>query len=216
MGWAILIGLCLVVLAVLWVVARPRRGGVQLLAAALALGVAGYAWQGSPRLPGKPTPPRQNHPPSDPLFAAERQIWLDRVGPDGQLLDAADGLIARGDPAYAIGILRAGLARNPRDMTLWVGLGNALVTYADGQVTPAARFAFQRAADIAPNHPAPLYFLALAYAQNGDLDSADALWRALLAAAPETAPWRVLVEQKLAISAQLRAMSAAPLDRPGG
>ncbi|UAK26349.1 tetratricopeptide repeat protein [Sphingomonas nostoxanthinifaciens] len=205
MTWALVFLLAAGTLAGLLFVARPGRGGLELVAAALLLAMAGYAWQGSPALPGRPTPPRANHPTSDVLFAAERRAWLDRVGPDGQALDAADGLIGHGDAAYAIAVLRAGLAHAPQNMTLWIGLGNALVAYADGSVTPPARYAFDRAAAIAPRHPAPAYLLGLEYAQSGDLDAAEAQWRALLARSPADAPWRPLVAQKLAILARIRA-----------
>ena len=206
MAWFILFALVVLVLVGLAVAARPRRGAIELLAAALVLGVAGYAWQGNPRLPGKPTAPRANHPAADTLFANERRIWLGAVGPEVQLLDAADNLIKSDDPAYAVGILRGGINRAPNSMILWLGLANALVTYADGSVTPAARYAFEHASTLAPGNPAPAYFLALDYAQMGELDTAEKIWRTILATSPADAPWRPIVEQKLAVLAQVRAV----------
>lgn len=205
MGWLMLLLLGGATLAVLILVARPTRGAIGLLCATLLIAVAGYAWQGRPALPGKPTPPRANHPASDTLFAQERTIWLEQVGPEAQLLDAADSFIRNGDPDYAIAILRGGISRAPDSMMLWLGLGNALVTYADGMVTPAAQYAFEHASALAPRHPAPGYFLGLAYAQMGDLDSAERLWRGVLANSPADAPWRPLVEQRLALLAKIRA-----------
>lgn len=204
-GWLILIGIAAVTLAAILLVARPGRGAIQVVAAGLALGCAGYAWQGHPGQAGKPTPPRASQPPGDTLFAQERTIWLERVGPEAQQLDAADAFIRNGDVAYAVGILRGAVARVPDSMSLWLGLANALVTYADGSVTPPARYAFQRAASLAPRHPAPGYFMALAYAQSGDFDTAERIWRAQLAAAPADAPWRLLVQQKLSVLERFRA-----------
>jgi cytochrome c-type biogenesis protein CcmH/NrfG len=89
-------------------------------------------------------------------------------------------------------------------MVLWLGLGNALQAHADGVLTPAARYAFERAAAVAPDHPAPHYFLGLAYVQMGDLDGADAVWRGLLAKTPATAPWRPRVEARLALIDRFR------------
>lgn len=205
MGWVVALALAAAMLAGLIALARPRRGAIGLVAAMLLLGVAGYAWQGSPRLAGRPTPPRASHPANDDVFAAERGAWFGTVGPDAQLLDSADALIRNGDPGYAIGVLRAGIARAPGDMILWTGLGNALVTYADGAVTPAARYAFMRASALGRDNPAPAYFLALALAQSGDLDAAEKIWRAILAHAPADAPWRARVAEKLILLAAVRA-----------
>ena len=205
MGWLILFLLAAVTLLALILIARPKRGAIELLAAALVLGVAGYAWQGNPSLPGKPTPPRANHPAADTLFAEERKTWLGSVGPEVQVLDAADNLIKANDPAYAIAILRGAIQRAPDSMILWLGLANALVTYADGTVTPAARYAFEHASSLAPGNPAPAYFLALDYAQMGDLDTAEAIWRSILATSPADAPWRPIIDQRLQTVARLRA-----------
>lgn len=205
MGWLMLLLLAAATMLALVLIARPKRGAVELLAAALILGVAGYAWQGSPGLPGKPTPPRAGHPAADTLFAEERGTWLGTVGPEIQVLDAADNLIKANDPDYAIGIVRGAIARAPDSMILWLGLANALVTYADGTVTPPARYAFEHASGLAPGNPAPAYFMALDYAQMGDLDTAEKIWRSILATSPADAPWRPIVTEKLAVLARVRA-----------
>jgi cytochrome c-type biogenesis protein CcmH/NrfG len=90
-------------------------------------------------------------------------------------------------------------------MILWLGLANALVTYADGVVTPPARYAFEHASTLAPGNPAPAYFMALNYAQMGDLDTAEKIWRSILATSPKDAPWRPIIDQKLAVLARVRA-----------
>jgi tetratricopeptide (TPR) repeat protein len=203
-GWLILFLLAAVTLGLLILVVRPKRGALELLAAALMVGIAGYAWQGSPALPGKPTAPRANRPAADTLFADERRIWLGTVGPEVALLDAADNLIKSNDPDYAIAVLRGGINRAPDSMILWLGLANALVTYADGTVTPAARYAFEHASTLAPGNPAPAYFMALDYAQMGDLDTAEKVWRAILATSPADAPWRPIIDEKLAVLARVR------------
>lgn len=209
MGLAFLFLFAAAVFAAIVRWARPdRRAGVLLLAALLA-GGGGYVVQGSPFLGGRATPPRANHPAADPLFAQEREIWLGKVGPEADLLASADRFIAQGSPDYAVGVLRGAISRTPRNMDLWLGLGNALATYADGSVTPAARFAFVRAAEIAPDHPAPPYFLGLAYAASGDFGSAARIWRILLERTPADAPYRKLVEIRLDMLARLQAMATA-------
>ncbi|PZU08205.1 cytochrome C biogenesis protein [Sphingomonas sp.] len=197
-GWIILAALALLLVGGLWIAIRPARTVGELIAAALLVALAGYAWQGSPLLPGRPTGPRDNRAAPPNLFAEERGRWLEQVGVDAQALDASDGLIRSGDPAYAVGILRAAIEHRPKSVMLWIGLGNAISQYADGMVTPPARYAFQHASQLAPDSPAPAYFLGLALAQSGDLDGAEQSWRGLLSRAPAAAPWRSDVEQKLA------------------
>ena len=72
-------------------------------------------------------------------------------------------------------------------------------------MTPAARLAFARAAEISPNHPGPPFFFGLALAQAGQLDEAERVWRDLLDRSPADAPYRADLAQKLA---QLEAMRA--------
>jgi len=188
-GWLISLALALVVGLGLFLLVRPAKGGLYLIATALVVGLAGYGWQASPHLAGSPVQAagKQGH---DTLFAHERKVWLETVGFDAQQLDGADSFIGNGDPDYAVGVLRAYVERDPRSMMLWLGLANALQAQADGALTPTAHFAFERAASVAPGHPAPQYFLGLAYLQMGDVDGADATWRDLLAKAPAGAAWR--------------------------
>lgn len=198
-GWLIAPVLAMVTAAALIVGARLRGGAPQLIGAAMLFGLAGYAWQGSPALPGHPAPTNRAARGVDTLFAHERLVWLETVGPDATQLDGADAFIRNGDADYAAGILRAGLMRSPEDMVLWIGLGNALQAQADGMVTPPARYAFDRAVALAPQHPAPSYFLGLAYVQMGDLEAAGSVWRELLARAPADAPWRAPIARRLAL-----------------
>ncbi|MGZ8997798.1 MAG: tetratricopeptide repeat protein, partial [Allosphingosinicella sp.] len=90
------------------------------------------------------------------------------------------------------------------------GLGNALVVHADGMMTPAAQLAFQRAAQLAPDHPGPRFFYGLSLAQGGQYDEAERIWRALLASAPADASYRPVVEERLRALQQARALGQIP------
>jgi len=96
------------------------------------------------------------------------------------------------------------LSREPNSMMLWLGLGNALQAQAGGALTPPAHYAFERAAQAAPDHPAPQYFLGLAYLQMGDVDGAQATWRDLLSKTPTKAPWHDKLAARIALLDHLR------------
>jgi tetratricopeptide (TPR) repeat protein len=205
MGWLIFIVLALATGGVLWRFGRLPKGTLELVGAALFLAVAGYAWQGSPGMPGKPTPPPADAHVPDSEFALERTKLLGQFGRDADLLGAADAFHRQGLNLYAIGLIKGGLERNPKSADLWVGLGNAMVIHGSGMMSPAAQLAFERAAAIAPDHPGPPFFMGLAYAQAGQLDRAEQIWRGLLDRSPKDAPWRADVEQRLAEIEQMKA-----------
>ena len=91
---------------------------------------------------------------------------------------------------------------------MWVGLGNALVDHAR-TLTPGASFAFRRAAEIAPGHPAPSFFFGLAEARSGDREVAvDSGARSSPGPRP-SAGWRPIVEDALrAVTRPRRAATA--------
>jgi cytochrome c-type biogenesis protein CcmH/NrfG len=198
MGWLILALLAAVVALALLRFGRLTGAGREWMLAALLLGVAGYAWQGSPGQPGRPTLPRDAGAQPDSAFAQQRGALMQHFTSAGQWLDFADALHRMGRDREAVVALRTGLKERPKDAELWGGLGNALVLAGDGLVTPAARLAFDRAAALSPEHPAPPYFLARAYAQSGQVDQALELWRRLLARTPPDAPWRAEIEKRIA------------------
>jgi cytochrome c-type biogenesis protein CcmH len=206
MGWVILLLLALAAFAAIWRFGRLDGTGLQLLAAALLLALAGYAWQGRPGLAGSPKRPPESQELPDSAFARMRQDMLGRFDTADRWLTIAEGFQRRGDTRAAAGLIRSALREHPDNAVLWIGYGNALVVHAGGLVTPAAQLAFERAAQLAPDHPAPRFFFGLALAQSGRLDEAERTWRALIATAPAAAPWRAQVEQQLQALEQARAM----------
>lgn len=198
MGWIVIVALILLTGLGLWRFGGLPRAALELLGAALLLGLAGYAWQGSPGLAGSPKPPPADEGASTADVEGLPEFRTAKVGGAADILGAADGLIDRGMASYAVGIIKAGLDRNPQSADLWVGLGNALVVHGGGMMSPAAQLAFERAAKIAPDHPGPPFFTGLAFAQAGQIDRAEQIWRDLLARAPVDAPWRADLEQRLA------------------
>lgn len=214
MGWILLLAFTGIILIALWKFGRFDRLALQFLGAALLLAMAGYAWQGHPGLAGKPAPPPMRQDLPESAFEGAREEMLGRFDTAAQWLTLAESYQRTGDTRSAVGIIRSGLRKSPRDADLWVGLGNALVIHADGMMTPSAELAFRRAEQLAPDHPGPKFFYGLALAQGGKFDEAEAIWRALLESAPPDAEWRGMVAERLALLEQARGAGASPPVQP--
>jgi len=200
MGWVMLLLLLAISLGTLWAF-RVRGGLLTASAAALLLGASGYALQGRPDLRGAPAQGGEGHD-IFPLTDA-RHAFFGHFTPAESWLLMSEALARDGKSEDAVGILQNAVKRYPGDPQLWIGLGNALVDHARG-LTPPAELAYQRAAELAPGHPAAPFFYGLAFARSGDRQSAVAIWERILKTAPKDAEWRPLVERGVA------ALSAPP------
>ncbi len=199
MGWVFILTFVVAAFAALRRGGVLPRGGAEITGAALLLGLAGYAWQGQPSRPGasletRAAPKRIE----DTAAIAARRAMSDRFGRDAQVVDFSETLDRLGKTRSSVTAVRTALAKSPSNPDLWVALGNALVAHGSGNVSPAAVFAYQRAAQLAPLSPSPPYFLGLARAKAGDFEGAAAVWRPLLILAPKDAPWRADIEARLA------------------
>jgi cytochrome c-type biogenesis protein CcmH len=193
MGFAWLGLIALLSLALLWLM-KLRGPMLTMAAAAIAFGCAGYALQGSPGLAGQPRASARRTPPM-PLSGA-RHALTGQFDYADIWLNMADGLASRGNTEQAASLLAAQVSRHSGEYKLWIGLGNALTDHAR-TITPAARYAYARAAELAPGHPAPAFFLGLAEGRSGNTEQAVKLWREVLANAPADASWRPMVEDGL-------------------
>jgi cytochrome c-type biogenesis protein CcmH len=206
MGFVWLALLALLTVALLW--AMKLRGSLlTLAAAAIAFGCAGYAIQGRPNLAGSPRESARRAPPM-PLSGARHALMGQFDGADAWL-NMAEALASRGNTEDAANLLRTQVSRYPNDYKLWVGLGNALTDHAR-TLTPSARFAFRRAAELAPGYPAPPFFLGLAEARSGNPQEAVRLWQGILADAPADASWRPMIEDGLLLMNPGAPASPAP------
>jgi len=190
MGFVWLGLLALTALALLWLL-RLRGPLLALAAAVIAFGCAGYALQGSSGLDGAPRVSASRAPPM-PVTGA-RHALMGQFDYSDTWLNMADALASRGNTQDAVNLLRTQVARRPNDYKMWVGLGNALFDHSH-TLSPAARYAYARAAQLAPGYPAPPFFLGLAEARSGNPEEAVRLWRGILANAPANASWRPMLE----------------------
>jgi len=209
MGWVVMLLLAGAVVFGMWRWIRRDMGAMQFLAAALLLALAGYAWQGQPGLAGAPKNRGEGLRPASEFSQLRRSI-LGEFDSAGSWLTIAEARASNGNTEGAISVLNDRLEQVPNDMDLWLGLADMLVQHAGGQLTPAAEMAFDRAARVAPDHPAPRFFYGLALARMGQVDAAEILWQQAMAVpqvqASET--WQALFAQGREMIARMRAMGS--------
>jgi cytochrome c-type biogenesis protein CcmH len=180
--------------------ARSAMIVVATLVPLLALGL--YLLYGSPRLPDQPLAARLEDPSNSQNLAAlvarvearlrehpdEGEGW-DVIAPvylgAQRYQDAAD--------AYNEAIRLLGPSAKRLS-----GQGQALVLANNGVVTEDAKSALTQAIALDPTLIEPRILIAIAKEQDGDFASAIADWRALIDKAPADAPWRQMVEQRIA------------------
>lgn len=214
MGWAIAIGLGVLTFAALIYGLKLPRGGREFAGAALLLGLAGYAMQGSPGQAGSPTAARETKRGAEAALIEARREMGDRYGQGRDYLITADAFARAGQFAAAATLLRGAVRQRGDDADIWLALGNALVGHAGGIITPAALYAYQKAADAAPDHPGPPFFTGLALAQSGQFEDARAIWQALMDRPGDPqAPWRADLAARIA---QLDAVIAMQNGGPAG
>jgi len=190
--------LAIVCFAVIAFVLKVPRATWSAIGAALLLGLAGYAFQAHPSLPGAPKDAGEKLLGNEAAMVDARRAFSGNTPlSDNHWVMVADALARHGEYAEASDMLLGAVQKNPNDAEAWLALANALVGHAEGSLTPAAAYAFRHAAAAAPGQPGPPYFLGLALAQSGRFAEARALWARLLAASPVDAPWRNDLENKL-------------------
>lgn len=198
MTWVIAFALALAAFLAMALLFKAPRKGWEAIGAALLLGIAGYGLQGSPGLAGAPKPPAQkivNDP--DALVEARQSLSSEQTPAGDRWVVVADALARNGQYANAATVLLGAVDKDSKNGEAWLAMANALVSHADGQLTPASLYAFRHAADAAPDNPGPPFFLGLALAQTGRLAEARSLWGELLRRTPPDAPWKDDLETRI-------------------
>ncbi|WP_066548068.1 MULTISPECIES: tetratricopeptide repeat protein [unclassified Sphingomonas] len=210
MGWVALAVLALAAGALLWLCGAPRAL-TMILAAALVLGAAGYAWQGRPTLADSPRTAQARQLEMEPGLVAFRAAILGTRNRGA--FSTADAAILAGRPDEAVAVLIRAVQRAPDDFAVWTALGTAYAINDNQQMSPAASFAFARAVRLAPREPGPPFFLGLALVNAGELEAARAAWARALALSPRDAPYRRDIEERVRLLDGFIGMMARPAPR---
>lgn len=189
----------------------PERGGRYRFATwtsivtSIALPIASlalYLTYGTPGLPGDPLSARlaetaDTQKPNDLIAKVEARL---RQHPDdgtGWSVIApvyyAMGRYADAATAYANAMKLVG--ETPERLQ---GFANARIRTENGIVSEDARKALERILVLAPDKKEPRIWLALAKEQDGKIAEAAADYRKLIDEAPTDAPWRKVIEARLA------------------
>lgn len=214
-GWIAFVLLAAAVLGLLWRFAALGRDVWTFVFAAVMLGAAGYAWQGRPGQTGYPVAAAGRTIEMDPELTILRGAMTERFGGGAQWLIPADALLRGGDTRTSIAFIKSGLNQMPNNITLWTALGGALVEHDGGNVSPTARFAFEHAAGLVPDNPAPWFFLGLAEVRAGEFDAAEKNWSRALALTDAKAPYRDDVATRLTLLRRFIAMREARIKGGG-
>nr|WP_166175679.1 cytochrome C biosynthesis protein [Altererythrobacter segetis] len=199
MIWALVLGLAAVAFATMALLFRLPRPAWTTALTALALGLAGYAAQGSPEVPGAPKV-------AAPLVEGEganlvelrRAVLPSEQWSHHNAVIIADGLARRDKFADAATFLLGAVRDDAKDGEAWLALGNNLVAQADGAMTPAAQFAYRRAEAAAPQSPGVPFFVGVYQLEAGNFLDARGLWAEAAHRAPEGSEARLTIESRIA------------------
>ncbi|MDP2215214.1 c-type cytochrome biogenesis protein CcmI [Phenylobacterium sp.] len=183
-----------------------RRTLVALAAAAPVAALGLYLATGSPGYGDQPyaqrldqwraAPPTQLDAPR--MAAVLRSVTQERPSDPEPLRFLAIAEMASGDAAAAARALRQALRLAPDRADLWESLGEALMVAAEGEVTPQAAAAFQRALEQDPQAATARFHLARGRIEAGEVAQGLAEWRSLLADLPMADPRRPVLQAAIA------------------
>lgn len=200
---------------------RSALAGVAVALPLLAVSL--YLLYGSPRLPDQPLAARLKDPANDQNLAAlvaKVEARLRQHPQEGEGWDVIAPVYlswqrySEAADAYEQAITLLGESAKRLS-----GQGQALVLANNGVVTEEARRALERALELDATLVEPRILLAIAKEQDGRFAEAIDEWRALLARADVKAPWRAMVETRIAAAeARLagRPAAEAPAESQGG
>lgn len=207
-GWILIIIITIIsIIAIIGFGRLPRHMWV-LPCAAGALALAGYAYQGRPDLDASLAEPiAASLQVSEQLIDIRNEMDSD-FGAAKRYLILSDSAARGGRYDLAAALLQNGLAKHPKDAELWGALGLQIMLASDGQISPPAKLAFDRAREYRPKGPVPDYFEGLKTLFDGDIDAAEAYWTKALNNATPKAKYRATLERQLEGLSLIKAQAA--------
>lgn len=180
-----------------------RQAGLIVAGMVPVLAIGTYLALGAPGMPGRPhgsaaiAVPLDKTPIDDLIAKVEARL---KANPsDGQGWDVLAPVYFRmqryEDAATAYGNATRLLGETPQRLA---GFAEATVMASGGDVTDAAQAVYEKLAAMQPDRVEPKFWLALAKEQRGKTNEALAAYKSLLASAPADAPYRPLVEERIA------------------
>jgi cytochrome c-type biogenesis protein CcmH len=197
MGWLVMIIFALLIFAMLLFFSRQRKQAWSAIAATLMLALAGYALQGRAALPSAPAQVQKRDNAAFDTLIAMRADMDQQFSRSKQWLTMSDSLARDGKFSMSAAFLQSAIRKNPRNGDLWAGLGLVMMLSGEGNMSPAAEYAFAKTRALSPRHPAPDYYEGLVALFNGDVGKTVKLWESLLKNAPPKAKWRPKLESQL-------------------
>lgn len=189
MGWLMLLVLALGAGLLLWLTGFPRKLWT-VAATALMLGAAGYAWQGSPGLAGHPVVAASKAGEIEPEIIEVRDAMFGRFNFTWASFARADAMTRAGAPDTAVRAMILTVREAPGDAGAWAWLGTKFVENDGNQISPAAKYAFERAIRLAPQHPGPPFFYGLALIRENKFAEARPYWARAVDLTPAKASYR--------------------------
>ena len=196
-GWLSVLVMSAMVIGGVLLFVPGRKQLWPAIAAAVVLGLAGYAWQGSPEQAAAPAQPITAKLKAADALLQMRADMDTGYGIGKQWLITADSYARSGKYDYSAAFIQAGLRQHPKNGDLWAGLGVVLLLAGDGQMSPPAKMAFVNARKFGPRNPAPDYFDGLVELFEGRPTRTVEIWQRLVDDAPDKAIWRPKLESQL-------------------
>jgi cytochrome c-type biogenesis protein CcmH len=180
---------------------RRRAASALALSAVPILALALYGAHGSPQMAGQALVAGSKQPADQmDIGAAVGRIeaHLAQNPQDGRGWEVIAPVYLRmGRAGDAVKAYETALRLLGPDANRLAQYGEALVTAQDGMVPAEARGAFEKALQLDPTSAKARFYLARAAQQDGDREKAYAGYTALLASAPNDAPWVPVVKDEI-------------------
>jgi len=165
----------------------------------LSLGTASlYLALGSPSLPGQPLAARKDEQSIEAMLT-QVEAQLMKNPNDGRGWEVIAPVYLRlGRFNDAVKARQKALALNGENSERLAGLGEALTAAAEGRISAEAKTAFERAVSLDGENLKARYFVGLSAEQDGRPAEAARIWRGMLVAAPQDAPWTQFIRNEIA------------------